>query len=208
MVNDEMLIASMVAGNESEFEKMKASINGKKNRTNGFEGCKKCDFDGFYLCTYSREGLCDDCEYKEFPERFRGCLFCRRVLPMQLSICFECQSGFQSWLWCMAKGQEWNPKEYYASSDTITQGIFEYLEHHDMYRNFKAFILPHTNKWTDKWTEQWPGFYRGNNQWRIPTLDEMKNFDTSDITWENKAQVIKRELAKLSISIFSDIQIS
>lgn len=36
-------------------------------KRHGFEGCSRCDFGGFYLCTYSKEGLCTKCEIKEFP---------------------------------------------------------------------------------------------------------------------------------------------
>jgi len=59
------------------------------NRTRGFEGCKECPFKGFYLCTYSTEGLCNDCEITKFPERYYPCPFCRRPWPHQM-MCFHC----------------------------------------------------------------------------------------------------------------------
>lgn len=50
---------------DKEFPKMCAARVAASNREHGFQGCvnlgKGCDFDGFYLATYSPEGECGKC---------------------------------------------------------------------------------------------------------------------------------------------------
>jgi hypothetical protein len=83
---------------DSELYKIKVACKSRKKLTNGFQGCtnngRGCDFDGFYLCTYSPEGLCKDCESKQFPERYHGCCFCRKAIKYSLT-CGNCEEGFR-----------------------------------------------------------------------------------------------------------------
>ena len=75
--------------NDSEYQTMLCAENSKATKRNGFEGCKKCGDGGYYLCKYSREGYCSDCELKTFPERFYPCPYCRNPMPMQMK-CLDC----------------------------------------------------------------------------------------------------------------------
>lgn len=73
-------------------------------RTNsyGFQGCKKCSFDGVYGYTYSPEGLCQKCEFQQYPNRFTACLFCRRSNPVcnhkKSNNCIGCSNLIQNLL--------------------------------------------------------------------------------------------------------------
>jgi hypothetical protein len=51
----------------------------------------------------------------------------------------------------------------------------------------------------------WPGFYAGGNKWIIPAQMDM---DFKDITWDNKQDVIRRELEKNGIYIDHEVQIT
>src|SRR5580692_1228285 len=64
---------------DSEIEKIIFAERAKEKRTHGFEGCTnaECTRGCFYLQTYSPEGLCSDCEFAAYPERYVGCPFCR-----------------------------------------------------------------------------------------------------------------------------------
>jgi hypothetical protein len=81
---------------DSEFQKMMVADRSRRSRTNGFQGCKNlgkgCDFDGFYLATYSPEGLCSKCELKEFPFRYQGCAFCGEAIRYSI-FCWGCERG-------------------------------------------------------------------------------------------------------------------
>ncbi len=200
MANHEKHIASLVASKDSEFASMSSAIEGKLNRDSGFEGCKECDFKGFYFCPYSKEGLCEECEVKRFPERFHGCLFCRTYRKYS-GVCLDCTSDIQQWFRCMAEGEEYNPKEYDPLCNNVTMGMFSLL-------NEKKYQIqiPFINIERDPFAK-WPGFYCGNQKWKIPVFKK-EQIDVSDITRKNGAQVVERELEKLGIHIFSEIQMN
>lgn len=133
---------------DSEDYKMLCAERCKKTRTGGFEGCSRCDYAGFYLCTYSRESYCDKCELECFPERFYPCPYCRKPWSMQMT-CIGCSAqniiGFSSYelqgtdfeLWCSIHNWESeickltvpgqfivNPNETYFSSEKTNQGFY------------------------------------------------------------------------------------
>jgi len=86
---------------DNELEKITMSRQSRLNRSDGFQGCanlgKGCDFTGFYLCRYSLEGLCDDCEIKQHPERYHGCASCGHAIQYKY-LCTGCADGFGRWL--------------------------------------------------------------------------------------------------------------
>jgi hypothetical protein len=78
---------------------------------------------------------------------------------------------------------------------------------HEMMNNYeipKVSFL--TQKFPDFWAT-WPGFHAGDNKWLKPNPLELSAQIVSDITWETKVTVIERELKKLGISIYNDVQI-
>ena len=86
---------------DSEYEKMRISADSSKKGVNGFQGCvnkANCGYEGFYLAEYSREGLCDDCEFEKYPDRFVACIFCRapnkKLSKDTLSVCYSGCSGY------------------------------------------------------------------------------------------------------------------
>lgn len=105
---------------DSEFEKLKHVERSRQMQKNGFEGCKnkeECGMYGCYLTQYSPEGLCTDCEFKQYPKRFVACLFCRRpshtINSRKSFSCFYCISNIEK-LICQKfnKTGNWKQKEY------------------------------------------------------------------------------------------------
>jgi hypothetical protein len=70
---------------DSEFRWVITVDQSWRSRTNGFQGCKNlgrgCDFNGFYLATYSPGGLCGKCELKQFPDIYIGSAPCGKGDP-------------------------------------------------------------------------------------------------------------------------------
>lgn len=77
-----IIASSMITGSSSdrELDKMMFAQRCNLTRSHGFQGCKneaQCGFTGFYLATYSPKFLCDNCKFKNSPELFIACAFCR-----------------------------------------------------------------------------------------------------------------------------------
>jgi len=54
----------------------------------------------------------------------------------------------------------------------------------------------------------WPGFYIGDNSWIKLDPFELKTYiDINDINWDNKSIVLNRELEKIGIFLYDEIQI-
>lgn len=53
-----------------------------------------CDYDTQGFVIASPEGTCQKCEYQAFPNRFHGCLFCRRPMRGLRATCRPCVDGF------------------------------------------------------------------------------------------------------------------
>ena len=197
--------------NDSEEEKMQFVLMSKIARTNGFEGCinygKECHENGFYLCTYSREGLCDDCELKYFPNRFHGCLGCRRAHRYSW-FCHSCSTGLEKWLFNLFYNKNENSKStsaIYREGDNetnnwnlwqiIKNGVFSLVHKHD------KIDVPILFMEKCQFNGEWPGFYQGNKQWFIPIITKDK-INISDINWDNKEEILLRELEKNNIFIY------
>jgi hypothetical protein len=192
---------------DSELRRMEIAIKYKNARTGGFQGCSNfgngCDFNGFYLAQYSPEGLCNNCELKQFPNRYRGCLFCGRAIQYGL-ICHPCQDGFKKWAFDLFYTEGVN-------SNHLELGIFVFvrMEMRDSHQYqqkvrqrcpIKVFELAGLR-------HKWPGFYAGQDQWVKPDPNELREkIDITDLIWENKSDVIERELKKIGISIYDEIQ--
>ncbi|KKL83336.1 hypothetical protein LCGC14_1975760, partial [marine sediment metagenome] len=182
----------VIAMNDSECDKMLSARRSAKNKKDGFQGCanlgKGCDFNGFYLCTYSPEGLCTHCEIKQFPERYRGCLFCRR--PLKYDCCLTCGSGFEEWI-KKHTNIETDAKHYgygqaqfrMCNKDDIPKLNFIEMKREPFYK--------------------WPGFYIGDKQWTIPDIHIRTG---EEITFDNCHNVLERLLNKHGINIYNDIQ--
>lgn len=185
-----------------------------ESKTNGFEGCKNCDFAGFYGAIYSPEQFCGDCELKYYPERFNGCRFCGRA-GKNRSVCWTCELGVNDWvfnlfynknkaskttlsLFVQSKDETNNKELWYI----IQKVVFNIVEHRP------DLIIPVSIN--ERWncTYNWNGF-RINNGTCIQ-LDpfKLKKFiDIRDLTAHNSCEVINRELQKLGIFINDAIQI-
>ncbi len=158
------------------------------NRDMGFQGCsnlgKGCDFNGFYLCSYSEEGLCKNCEIDEYPERFHGCIFCRRVHHGGYC-CYSCSDGFYKWV-------------------MRNTNIDENLAVHKLcHNNRKIVSLPFINK-NKNLFHGWPGFYVGNDEWIKP---DMKMKTNKVVTFDNNHEVLEELLNENGIDIYAEIQL-
>jgi hypothetical protein len=188
--------------NDSEWDKIEFAQKSRHNRTYGFQGCanlnKGCDFNGFYLCTYSPEGLCEDCELKQFPERFYGCCFCRRAIRYG-RMCYNCDREFSKWLdlvFLNHENKDWRFRQ------TVEQGIYR-LMHHDHKAKKLPFLIQQQSKYNDKW----PGFHLGDLKWiMIDPILLRDKIDISDIKWDDSREVLERELKKVGISLYEEIQ--
>lgn len=85
ITDNEKSFLKVISTSDSDYDKRVCARRGALNGTDGFQGCANfgngCEFDGFYLARYSKEGLCRKCEFKTFPERYHGCMFCRKAMP-------------------------------------------------------------------------------------------------------------------------------
>lgn len=134
MVASLILLSGLVVGTAcfgmAEFAKMAFAMRARAKGKYGFEGCKnkaKCGFNGFYLASYSPEGLCDDCEFKQFPKRYVACLFCRmpssKISAQSKSFsCLMCSSTVEEMLvGKLKKSDDWRQR------DALKQGAFRAL---------------------------------------------------------------------------------
>jgi len=77
----------------------------RRTKIAGFQGCINkdvCGFYGSYLCHYSHEKLCTECEFKQFPDRFVACRVCRMPMHNHIharsSMCIACRQPFDAFL--------------------------------------------------------------------------------------------------------------
>lgn len=205
---------------DSEWRKMQIARSCSMNRTGGFEGCanleKGCDFHGVYLYTYSQEGLCDNCEFKEFPERYHGCCFCRKSVKYG-PFCWGCRLSFQKWAFDLfynknEKSKSTNSCFAIKTDDetndwTLWQNVGSGV--HRLTYLYNQPKLPFlVNKQASTSNDDWPGFHLGNLQWiKLDPFDLKKRIMIADITWDNREAVLQRELQKLGINIYNDVQV-
>lgn len=187
---------------DSEWDKMLFAQKAGRERKHGFEGCKnygkECDFTGFYLCRYSNEGLCSKCELKEFPERFHGCIFCRRPQKYTSDVCLSCDRGFKKWLKYQSN---FSTKKYYDFS-CLTFGLTHNLntpQHRFDNTRYTFDFIDNSSTLSSKW----PGFYVGDNKWCKPdiSLEFEENLDKL-----NYEKIIYNTLKDNGIDIYQNIQ--
>lgn len=201
----------------SEIYKEIQAAKSRAERTDGFQACvnfqKGCDFGGFYLARYSPEGYCDDCEIKAFPQRYHGCCFCGKVIKYG-SACWGCLEGVSQWLFNLFYNKNENSKSTTSIFALVTPD-----ETNDWERWSQISIGIHsakdcfyhgskvTNSKKGGLTNEWPGFRISDNEWYKPNPYDLKEgIDLSGITWENKTDVIKRELEKKGIYLEKEYQ--
>ena len=200
---DLLTISANLMATDSELCTLMCAMDSRQQGTHGFQGCKNyghgCDYGGFYLASYSGEGLCGDCELKQFPHRFRGCPFCGRAIRYS-TFCWECSHSFSEWLFNVFYSK--NPN----SESSIKIGIYGLVNrstHKVPVRYMKRGRLPRFDN-----SDQWKGFHAGDEQYTwIDPFEFKKHVDISDITWDNKEDVLLRELEKNDIHIYEEIQI-
>jgi len=151
----------------NEIIKEEYAKHARRNNIGGFQGCKNktiCGFRGFYLAN-SSEGLCDNCNFKEHPEQFVACLFCRK--PMSKSShdtqslnCLGCRNDVKNVI-----AKKIATKNIWSDEDNIRLELdyyFEKIANKTVHRNFIA-------NFKDYWTyintfgenNQKPLFYKG-----------------------------------------------
>jgi hypothetical protein len=187
----ENMLLRMVADSDSEYRKMVCARRSAKDRTDGFQGCKLCDFDGFYLCRYSPEGLCKKCEVKHFPERFHACLFCRR--PQQYGgSCLTCSSSFG----------EWVERTVHSTTGKDIQHILQQAAH----RLSSEGGLD--NKFINRdstLSSNWEGFYASDNRWVIPNIQIRSD---REFEWKTCHDDLYKVLLDHGIDIYAEYQIA
>jgi hypothetical protein len=183
---------------DSKFKKTEIASRCKQKRTGGFQGCTNlgngCDFKGFYLCKYSPEGLCTSCELEQFHDRYHGCCSCRKAIKLG-SFCEGCEHGIRRWLRFLFI------ENIKVHSSTISIGISGLL------RSKKQDLGVLVDEFPEM-SDKWPGFHVGGLKWLNPDLLLLKNkINISDIGWDNKCEVLERELIKLGIDVCGEQQI-
>ncbi len=95
-------------------------------KTNGFQGCinkQTCGQYGFYTQPFSDEGLCEKCEFKQLPERFAFCNYCRTPNKnLNIVLCMNCATNIEKFL---VKSVKVN--EDYKHINTLEIGAGSYL---------------------------------------------------------------------------------
>lgn len=181
-------------------------LHKKRMKTDGFQGCinygNDCNFDGFYLATYSTEGMCKRCEIKSFPERFKACILCKMVATKaenskQIPYCYACKSRLEDWLIKVFKTER-------NTGSTVAIGIHSLISKYVAYDE-KPLIYEIRNCFDPIFVGLYTEVDSGNYPWQIPDPSSMI-IDISDITWENKMEVVERELFKNNIKIHESIQ--
>ncbi len=182
--------------NDSEFGRMSFALQKKREGTAGFQGCKniaQCGFDGFYLCTYSPEGLCSDCEFEQFPERFVACLFCRRpsskISESYSSFsCLTCSSMIQKMLVKkLKKTDDWRQDQ------TLQQGAYRCIsDSHTINRKHIPIFKYYKSRPRDFDSHEKPHIYRGailkknGNKLHVWVSDiDIAEEDKKETTWED-----------------------
>lgn len=125
-------------------------------------GCIKCDNYSCCLDERSREGLCEQCEFEKYPQRFVACLFCRRPLKQSFDIkprCLDCSANVShALIVALLMTENWHDR------DNLSMGISSFLDHTKKFRkSIKAFIDTTTRDRALKNFNynQNPRFYRG-----------------------------------------------
>lgn len=197
---------------DSEINKLFFAEKCRKKGTHGFQGCvnfgKGCKESGYYLVTYSKEGLCHDCELKQFPERWYGCIFCRKAINFN-NACHSCEQGFKSWASEFFKIMKKHPKS--KINETEDRRSFIHDTRYVRYLitdNDQAQKLPFLVAERPDYWGQWPGFHVGGLKWVKPDPHDFDQpIDMSDMISENFIKVYVRELEKFGIFIYNDVQI-
>lgn len=152
---------------------------------NGLQGCSRpeCSFSGFYLCPYSPEGFCEECEIKYYPDRFNGCMFCRRPVE-HYKCCDECGDGFKFWV-----KKNTNIKIDHACH-RLTSG------------EYKEFTFIPNEEMLEY---EWPGFYIGDSKWTkdVPNLPLQT---LEEVNWNNCDSVLRGLLESNGIYVDQEIQ--
>lgn len=176
---------------------MKSFLQENKSNNDGFQGCsniKNCGFDGFYLCKYSPEGLCNGCEKKFFPDRFHGCIFCRSPVKSYYGLCSDtcssCRNDFPTWVYQNTSFASDRQKFGFDKSACDLCNTNNKTHH--------KFILSNNQ------CNKWPGFYCGENKWIIPKLTIRET--TKEVTRENCSQLLLELLEANGIHIYEEIQ--
>lgn len=130
----------------------------------GFIGCTRqelCGETGSYFATYSKEGLCKTCEFKEHPDRYNACLFCRAPRPStsgRIPSCSSCILRAQSFVVeKIKKGDE----DLSDLVDAVDLELDSRIRKHRWYQPIAAFIDDKAIKDTFPRIGDQPYIYRG-----------------------------------------------
>lgn len=203
---------------DSEIQKMNCADSCRRVGTGGFQGCanlgKGCDFRGFYLYRYSNEGLCDECELKTFPDRYKGCASCGKAVKYTV-FCRACQCGLADWLFNLFYNKNKNSlstTSCFAIKTDDETNIWPLWQRvgtgiHCITQKYKPELPMRHRKESSMFDDIWPGFHQGDDKYVKPDPFILKaKIQIQDITWENKELVLIRELNKLKIYPHSAVQ--
>jgi hypothetical protein len=117
----------------------------------------------------------------------KACIFCRSKINRS---CVKCIEGFRDWIFDSFVFKESIPR------GVILVSIGCIIYSCDQYNNF-AHIRRRT------YMRGWPGFYCGNNQWKIPNL---RIIYEGDMNMQNGCDIISDLLEENGIDLYNDIQ--
>ncbi len=205
----EKMLLKMIATKDSEYDYMLSARRGARSRTNGFEGCanlgKGCNFDGFYLCRYSREGLCSDCEQTAFLERYTGCIFCGAALDLCCApACLMCQSEAQDWITdntIVIQDPDETQKE-------CTRAFVNIWAHCLFNRPASSYQRTNPTR-KGELGDKWPGFKTNKGKIIIPKEMKITIHMEGKMQWGDEGtHVLENALVESGIFLFSNVQLS
>lgn len=209
----EMEYLSMIATNDSEYDKMVFARKSAHTKSNGFQGCvnlgRGCDFTGFYLCTYSPEGLCSDCECKTFPSRYTWCVFCGGRLPLSIGpACLSCTGNCKDWIVRsttviqdpdVEQRDEWGVKIHVK---IWAHSLFT------RYARLKMQFPPRNGELARLTSSKWPGFTTEGGGQVIPTDLKLEITVQGKMPWGSEGiPLLEDALKRADINILSTVQL-
>lgn len=189
--------------------------------------CCKCIISDFKYKFYgiSNEGLCIDCEFIFFRERFNYCIFCGYAIKNTV-YCVNCESGFCDWLFDFFYNSihdSHNKSSIYSCNkhnndmllwNHIVRGCIDIV-----YNTSKIDIESKVNNNKKNSISInnmiWPGFItdiviNGNNSYFKPnpiffrtSINDIYKININDINHTNASNILLRELSNIGIYPYS-----
>ena len=150
----------------------------------------------------SEEGLCTLCEAVAFPSRFHNCPFCG--CPQKgFAVCRSCRNGCVQWMLVLFSGVP-DTQPLHTTSITTQERLAYHCQALIRCAPSGANSFPiRTTR-----VREWPGLRNLDGCTTIPDPNELRQrgVDVRDYTWRNGVAVLRRELERLGVFLWDEIQ--